>query len=193
MQGELFDAEGRAYRSQFGLASFVHRRIAVERQVEAFVHGAYRADGWGRPPVPRNLHGMRLRDPASGRAFAVAQFHGLRDLAGKHDTPARQAQATRVRDLLSEVCREGEAAVLCGDFNLLPDSESFGIWREAGLRDLVTGNGFADTRTSLYEKDQRFADYLLVSDAVKVLRFDVPAEPEVSDHRPLVLEFDIGA
>jgi len=48
-----------------------------------------------------------------------------------------------------------------------------------------------DTRTSHYAKPVRFADYMLVTADVPVADFDVPASPEVSDHRPLVL--DIGA
>ena len=52
----------------------------------------------------------------------------------------------------------------------------------------MTGGGFDDTRTSWYDKPDRYADYLLVNENVAVERFDVVAQPEVSDHRPLLLE-----
>ncbi len=192
MQGELFDNDDRAYRSRFGLAGFVHRDFAILGQVLDFVHGAYRPDGWGEPPVPRNMQALRLFDPQSGQAFVVGHLHGLRDLAGKHDTPARAEQARRVLDIIATLRRPGEAAIFGGDLNLLPESESFSIWRDAGFTELVTTRGITDTRTHLYEKAQRFADYLLVSPEVSVGTFDVPAEPVVSDHRPLVLEFSLG-
>jgi hypothetical protein len=54
-----------------------------------------------------------------------------------------------------------------------------------GLVDLV---GTADTRTSRYAKPVRHASYLLVSDPAAVRRFAVVAEPEVSDHRALLLD-----
>lgn len=191
MQGHLFDDDDRAYRSRFGLATFVHRDVAILEQVQAFVHGAYRSDGWGEPPVPRNMHVLRLFNPASGQPFVVAQLHGLRDLAGKHDTPARMAQAEKIVGLISAVRQPGDAVIFGGDLNLLPDSRTFEVLATAGLTDLVTTRGFTDTRTVLYEKEQRHADYLLVSPAVKVVDFDVPAEPVASDHRPLILDFEI--
>ena len=68
---------------------------------------------------------------------------------------------------------------------MLPDSDTFAILREIGLTDLV---GTADTRTASYTKPVRHADYLLVSDPTAVRAFEVLAAPEVSDHRPLVLD-----
>ena len=187
----LFDADGRAYRSRFGLATFVRDEFAVLGQAQAFVHGTYRSGGWGEPPVPRNMHALRLFDPASRRGFVVAHLHGLRDLDGKHDSPARDAQAHRVVEMIDQVREDGDPVVFGGDLNLLPDSRSFAIWAEAGLSDLITGRGFTDTRTSLYPKEQRHADYLLVSEGISVAGFDVVTAPEVSDHRPLVLDFSV--
>ena len=191
MQGELFDDDDRAYRSRFGLASFVHRDFAILGQAQDFVHGVYRPNGWGEPPVPRNMQALRLFDPESEHAFTVGHLHGLRDLAGKHDTPARAEQARRVLDIIAGLRRPGEAAIFGGDLNLLPESESFPIWRDAGFTELVTTRGITDTRTHLYEKPQRFADYLLVSPEVTVSTFDAPSEPVISDHRPLVLDFSV--
>ncbi len=56
---------------------------------------------------------------------------------------------------------------------------------DLGLVDLV---GTADTRTASYPRPVRHASYLLVSDPAAVRRFEVVAEPEVSDHRALLLE-----
>lgn len=46
----------------------------------------------------------------------------------------------------------------------------------------------ADTRTSQYAKPVRHAGYVLVSDPAAVRRFEILTEPEVSDHRALLLE-----
>jgi hypothetical protein len=67
---------------------------------------------------------------------------------------------------------------------------TFAALAELGLTDLITTRGFTDTRTSLYKKTPRFADYMLISANVPIRHFDVVKEPEVSDHCALVL--DIG-
>ncbi len=189
--GELFDAEGRTFKSMFGLATFVRPSLAVVGQELGFVHGAFSAaDGWGTPPVPRNMHCLRLLNIPTGSTFTIGHLHGLRELSGKEDTPSRARQAEKIIEMFRRVRTDGDPLIFCGDLNLLPGSRTFEMLKEIGLHDLVTGRGFTDTRTSLYLKQPRFADYLLVSEAVKVAGFDVLAEPEVSDHRALLLQFE---
>jgi len=91
-------------------------------------------------------------------------------------------------DLIRQVKQDGDRLVVCGDFNVLPDSETFEILGSLGLVDLVTSRGHGDTRTSYYLKRPRFADYMLVTSDVEVIDFDPVAEPEVSDHRALLLD-----
>jgi Endonuclease/Exonuclease/phosphatase family len=189
--GELFDAEGRTFKSMFGLATFLRPSLAVLGQELGFVHSAFNlAHGWGTPPVPRNMHCLRLLNMVSGNMFTLGHLHGLRELSGKEDTPTRARQAEKIIEMFNRVRSGGDPLIFCGDLNLLPTSQTFEALRQLGLQDLVVSHGFSDTRTSWYKKNPRFADYMLVSKAVKVVGFDVPAEPEVSDHRALLLEFE---
>jgi len=64
----------------------------------------------------------------------------------------------------------------------------FDALAELGLTDLVTSRGHKDTRTSHYTKEGRYADYMLVTANVDVVGFDVVEQPEVSDHRALLLD-----
>ena len=185
-QGELFDGE-QPFRSQWGLATFVRATIPVIGQAQGFVHGDYSADGYGRHPRSRTAHAVRLFDVDLQQSVTVAHMHGLRDLGGKHDTPERHLQARRFASLVLSTAGRGEPVVACGDFNVLPDSDTFDVLRDIGLTDLVTGRGFASTRTSHYTKAERYADYMLVNDVVCVDSFEVVNEPEVSDHCPLLL------
>jgi len=185
--GDLFVGDDRV-PTFFGLATFVRRTLAVVGQATDFVHGSFSAEGFGVHPRPRNAHCVRLYEAEGGRTLTVCHMHGLRDLAGKSDTEERDAQARSLLRLIRQVWAEGEPLIVCGDFNVLPDSRTFEILSEAGLADLVTARGFTDTRTSHYSKDVRFADYMLTNSAVKVIGFDVVEWPEVSDHRPLLLE-----
>jgi len=187
-RGPLHDDAGLAVWSQFGLATFVRHGCPIVAEAMRFVHGAFSPDGWGPHPRARNAHCVRVFDGATGSHVTIAQMHGLRDPAGKGDTPERERQADRLVDLISSVWPGDERLVVCGDFNLLPGSATFARLGVLGLVDLVTTRGHADTRTSFYDKAGRFADYMLVNDRVEVAAFDVVAVPEVSDHRPLLLE-----
>ncbi|WP_051068045.1 endonuclease/exonuclease/phosphatase family protein [Octadecabacter antarcticus] len=113
----------------------------------------------------------------------MAHFHGLRDAGGKGDTPARADQAKRAMTLLSAIALPQHNIILAGDFNVLPDSEALAIFADWSLRDLV---GRQDTRTAIYPKDIRHANYMMVTASVDVRSFDVPADPVVSDHRPMI-------
>jgi len=186
-RGDLFDGD-RRIASEFGLATFVRKSYPVIGQASGFVHGEFSADGWGPHPRSRNAHCIRLFDYEKGFAVTIAHMHGLRDPAGKGDTPARTEQALALVGLIERVWPGDEGLVVCGDFNVLPDSATFRILARSGLSDLVTGNGLVDTRTSYYLKQGRFADYMLVTPEVKVARFEVVEAPEVSDHRALLLD-----
>ncbi|MEM9034359.1 MAG: endonuclease/exonuclease/phosphatase family protein [Actinomycetota bacterium] len=178
--------DGRRLRQEFGLGTYVADSLTVVGQVAEFVHGSFcEHDDWPTGDRPRVAHGHRIVEPATGRSVSVVQLHGLRDPAGKADTPARLAQAHRVAAVVQAVRDDGDLTVVCGDLNLLPDSETFAVLGELGLVDLV---GEADTRTSRYAKPLRHANYCLVSDPDVVRGFVAPATPEVSDHRPLILD-----
>lgn len=185
-RGPLEDAQGCVFASEHGLGTWVARGLAVSDYATAFVHGRYRPDGWGPEPVPRTMQMLRLHGPSG--AVVLAQLHGLRESHGKGDTPARARQADRIAGALTGFARPDEPLALGGDFNLLPGSGTFERLAQLGLSDLVTKSGIADTRTALYRKPQRHANYLVVRDSLAVAGFAVPSEPVVSDHRPLVLE-----
>lgn len=185
--GPLFDGDTPVV-SQFGIATFVRKSLPVVAQAVDFVHGQFSPDGWGDHPRARNAHCLRLLDPATGAVITIAQMHGLRETGGKADTPARHAQAEALVRLIERIWPGNEPLVVCGDFNVLPDSSTFQILGRLGLVDLVTTRGHTDTRTSHYAKPGRFADYLLVTPDIEVLAFDAVAQPEVSDHRALLLD-----
>lgn len=184
--GPVLDGNGVTHRQDFGVAMFVDERLPVIGQVARFVHGSFvDHDEWTIGDRPRIAQAIRVVDRSAGRAVSIVHAHGLRDPAGKHDTPARREQAARLAALVEDVRAAGDLTILCGDLNLLPTSETFGVLSEIGLTDLV---GTGDTRTTLYGKPLRHANYLLVSHPDDVKHFDTPALPEVSDHRPLILE-----
>jgi endonuclease/exonuclease/phosphatase family metal-dependent hydrolase len=184
--GPVADEHGNLHRQDFGLAMFVGGEWPVVGQVAGHVHGSYvEHDQWPHDDRPRVAQGMRVADSARGRMVSVVHLHGLRDSQGKHDTPARRQQAANLVQMVEQLRAAGDLTVVCGDLNLLPDSETFRTLAELDLVDLVET---ADTRTSRYAKPIRHANYLLVSDVDAVVNFEILKSPEVSDHRALVLD-----
>ncbi|MDU8944866.1 endonuclease/exonuclease/phosphatase family protein [Ovoidimarina sediminis] len=190
-RGPLTGDDGRSYVSEHGLGLWVRDDLAVSGSFDGFVFGRFRHDGWGAEPVPRALQIVRLASPDTGKTLVGANLHGIRQPGGKLDTPDRKVQCANLINGLKGFREPGEPLVVAGDFNLLPDSATFQALEAMGLANLVVQNGITDTRTSLYKKAERYADYVLASQEVEVLAFDAPAEPEVSDHRPLVLDIGI--
>lgn len=184
--GPVYDDSGGRHRQDFGLATLIGEDLPVVGVDSAFVHGQFVDHAeWTAGDRPRVALAVRTVDRAAGRSVWVVQMHGLRDPLGKADTPARRRQAERLAELLRRIRGPRDLVVVCGDFNLLPGSETFGVLAELGLTDLV---GPADTRTSHYRKPVRHASYVLVSDVAAVERFEILAAPEVSDHRALILD-----
>jgi endonuclease/exonuclease/phosphatase family metal-dependent hydrolase len=62
------------------------------------------------------------------------------------------------------------------------------IEEKLGCIDLIKKYGITSTRTSLYLKPIKFADYVFVSKGIDVIDFKVLPD-EVSDHAPLLLDF----
>jgi endonuclease/exonuclease/phosphatase family metal-dependent hydrolase len=104
---------------------------------------------------------------------------------GKSDSPERIAQSQKIRNFLDSI---DKPKILCGDFNLRPDTESMKIL-EKGMNNLIQIYDITSTRTSLYDKEEKFADYVLTSPDVVIKAFQKLFH-EVSDHAPLLLEFD---
>ncbi len=186
--GPVRGDDGVVRRQHFGIATLVAPHLAIIGSEASFVHGTFdHHDAWPSEDRGRVAHAVRVAG-GDGRA-TVAHLHGVRMSAGKGDTPPRRRQAEQVAALVGRVRGPGDLVVVAGDLNVLPDSETFEVLGRAGLTDLV---GDADTRSSAYPKPSRHADYLLVSEPAAVESFEILAAPEVSDHRPLVLDVRPG-
>jgi hypothetical protein len=142
--GPVHDHTGRSHRQDFGLATLAGDDLPVIGLDSAFVHGQFTDHrDWTVADRPRIALAVRTVDRGTGQPVCVVQMHGLRDPLGKADTPARRRQADRLADLVRRVRGPEDLVVVCGDFNVLPDSETFTVLADLGLTDLV---GAADTR-----------------------------------------------
>jgi endonuclease/exonuclease/phosphatase family metal-dependent hydrolase len=120
-----------------------------------------------------------------GRSVKVGNFHGLPLPGDKLDTPVRIVQSKRVLQVA------GDVDVLCGDFNLDPNTRSVAMLEEH-WRNLIREFQVPTTRSRLNPfwgtpQEQRFADYAFVSESIAAEGFRA-LDAQVSDHLGLFLE-----
>lgn len=173
----------------YGLMMSVRNKIEIIEEGELFVYlyKGYTPKGdAGRHA--RNIQYVTVKT-AAGK-ITVINFHGLWTETGvgkgKVDNPDRIQQSAKIIQFTKGL---QNPFVLCGDFNLLPDTKSIQMFEDAGLRNLITEFGITSTRTSFYTKPVKFADYAFISKGIKLKDFKVLSD-EVSDHAPLLIEIE---
>jgi endonuclease/exonuclease/phosphatase family metal-dependent hydrolase len=173
------------YEYWYGLALLAKKSLHATNEGELFV---YQYKGY-LPEGDKGNHARNIQyitvETANGLR-TIVHIHGIWNGQGKTDSPDRIKQSENVLAFLATLTNP---YVLCGDFNLLPDTESLKMFERAGLRNLISENGITSTRSSFYTKPDKFADYIFVSDGVKVNEFKVLPD-EVSDHMALYLDFE---
>lgn len=161
----------------YGLATFVNRSIIVQEEGYFWL--------CQNPDWPKGYDHSRIAQYVviqdDGVRRVVCNVHGIRDAQGKCDTADRIIQSER---LLTFTERWNEDVILCGDFNLRPDTQSIALL-SSRLSNLIAQFAITTTRTSYYPKPERYADYLFVSPGIKVVDFSVLPD-EVSDHAAML-------
>ncbi len=131
---------------------------------------------------------VQINDPRSGKKLVIINVHAQWYPGDKRDTQARIKQSKKLIAALESI---PGPKVICGDFNLEPDTKSIALIEQAGYRNLITEYCIADTRgpinKKLWHDTQHYADYCFVSKGLRVTGFTVPPLA-VSDHLPMILE-----
>lgn len=169
----------------YGLMMLVRKNLETIAEGDVFVYKekGYVSDG-DVGNHARNLQYVTIL--FNNKPLTIMNIHGLWNGKGKTDSEDRINQSKNIVNFIKSL--NGEY-ILGGDFNLLPDTESVKIIESAGLRNLIKDFGITSTRTSFYKKPEKFADYVFVSQNIKVNNFEVLPD-EVSDHSPLFLDFE---
>lgn len=175
------------FLDNYGLLTLVSKKLTVVEEGEIFV---YKHKGY-MPKGDVGNHARNIQYVIVETVFGpitVINFHGLWTGAGvgkgKKDSPERLEQSARILEFTKTI---HNPFVLCGDFNLLPDTESIRKFEDVGLRNLIREFNVTSTRTSFYTKPQKFADYAFAGNDISVKDFRILPD-EVSDHAPLLIE-----
>lgn len=170
-------------RIRFTLATYVKKPLVVDME------HALLAD------IPDAGGALMTRIQALGTSLLVVNVHGISfpNSDNKLDTAGRIEQS---KAIIVSLYGTNTPAIIGGDFNLLPESRSIRMFAQAGYRNLVLEYHIATTRNKLaWERfpgnEQYYADYVFTNPMTPVRRFAVP-QVEISDHLPLIVEFDVS-
>lgn len=190
----MHDLEGSHKLFDYGMATFTRFAMRPETQKDETLHGPFGAAD-ADAPASRKIVSFTLRSPRRKR-YLIAQSHMLWDERGKIDTVERIRQSRRANEHLrhhaqTEGWGERLPVIFGGDFNLTSELQAFKMLTKArvyGSRGAVVLNhrfGITDTRTALYKKSEREADFVLVSPSLQcVLEVDYTVP---SDHAALMV------
>lgn len=179
-EGGYYGESSKGLDFKFGIASFVKNGLkqSFVDNVELRDPNRKWSDYSGRFAV-----GISLAVVVEN--YAVINIHGLWQNSIKTDTEAKIEQSKRIIDLAGKI--KGKK-VICGDFNLLPETKSIQILGNE-YKNLIQEYGIKSTRSSLYSKEIRYSDFAFTDKDIVVNNFSVP-DLNVSDHLPLVLEVE---
>lgn len=116
--------------------------------------------------------------------YVIENVHGIWQESIKTDTEAKIEQSKKILELAN---RKDGRKVICGDFNLLPDTKSIKMFSDE-CDDLINKYNISSTRSSLYTKELRYSDYAFTDKKIITDNFLVQ-DLNISDHLPLLLEF----
>ena len=177
---------------KFGQATFVKKDIKVLSEQTYFVYGkSGPVSFWDIESiskryldVPRNMQCLIIK--SGEKKILIGNLHGFWMPISKKDSPHRIKQSNKIREVFD---KHHGPRILCGDFNLRPETKSIKILEE-NMRNLIVEYGITSTRSKLHKRTNKYADYVMVSPDIKINRFEAMDE-HVSDHLPLLLDFSV--
>jgi endonuclease/exonuclease/phosphatase family metal-dependent hydrolase len=160
-------------------------KFPISSRKTIFTHGAYKQN-FDITQDDGNVRNLQVAtvDTAAG-ALNIVNHHGYHIHGSKAGTPETLKAMQLIADTISKL--DGPV-IVCGDFNLAPDSQSLAI-----LNDQLTNLSITNNLTRTYSQlsiVNEVCDYIFVNDQVKVHDFQM-SEELVSDHQALILEFDV--
>ena len=173
------------FKDYYGLTMLVKKSLTIKEEGDIFV---YKDKGYiYEEEVGNHARNLQYATIETKKGLRIVMnFHGLWNGKGKADSDERLLQSDNIVRFAKDI---SNPYVLCGDFNLTPETESLKKLEESGMRNLIKEFNITSTRSSHYTKPIRFADYALVSEGVEVKDFRVLPD-EVSDHLAMCLEFE---
>ena len=160
-------------------------RLPISHVETRFTHGEFDPDHI----MHKNNHGMTNAQlvvlAVGAHRLNVMNHHGYHQL----DPIGNQTTVESLGKVASWIQELSGPIILAGDFNVQPSSpalQSLNIL----LRNLTYENNLKSTLNELAAVDNVACDYIMLNDQIRMNGFKV-SDRLVSDHKALILEFDI--
>lgn len=150
-----------------------------------FTHGQYKRN-FDVTKYDDNSWNLQIMTIQTGKTLLhILNYHGYHIVGSK----AGNDETLRHMRLIADVIDTLEGPfILCGDFNLTPDTPSIAVL-DAKLTNLSTTHGLQTTCNQFTPIDG-VLDYIFTNELVQAQRFEM-SEAVVSDHNALILEFGL--
>ncbi len=170
-----------------GQATFVKNTAEIKKSGEIFTYKnkneVAKDDKDGDNVFPENMQFVEISN--KGSSYIICNVHGIPTWP-KVDNPERIRQSEIILDFLKKSVPTKK--ILCGDFNLFPETLSVGMIEKV-LVNVTKNYGIKYTRSPLLlSKGDMVSDYIFASQDVVVGSLNA-LNIEVSDHLPLIIEF----
>jgi endonuclease/exonuclease/phosphatase family metal-dependent hydrolase len=171
--------------NKLAFGNVIYSRIPFSQTSTVFTRGEH-IDDFDFDADDYNIRAFQhVLVEVEGKKLNILNHHGHHIDSHKLGDEETLRQVNQIADYIKGL--DG-AVILCGDFNLAPESES--IKRlEAILRNLSVEYSLKTTRSRLTYKNE-VCDYIFVNENVDVKDFSMD-ETIISDHNALILDFDI--
>ena len=153
-----------------------------------YKHYSYELDwtNWRRDDEPRSVIIAEL--DVEGKKLQILNLHGI----WSENKKGNEKAVEQCKYVLKAAKRKNIPTIIAGDFNLLPETKGIKLISKE-FRNLINEFNIKSTRPNFNDgtdKGGDVVDYIFVNDKIKVNDFKV-IETQISDHLPLILDFDI--
>lgn len=166
-----------------GIAVFLKRNIEVTKMGHISIFPNLTHSEYGSNH-PRDLQWLECS--IKGKIFTLMNVHGLWNGMKKNDSKERLIQSRKIKRFMNNIITP---KIICGDFNLRPDTISIKII-ERDMSNLIQIYNIKSTRTKLHTNTEKYSDYIFTSPEINTISFEV-LNDVISDHVPLSLTFSI--
>jgi endonuclease/exonuclease/phosphatase family metal-dependent hydrolase len=169
------------------LGNAVLSRYPLSSQRTVFTNGEYIEMDNPEDYVSNTRNAQLANINLNGRIINLVNYHGYWEI----DPEGSERSLETITKLVNEVRDFKPPLIMSGDFNLNAGSKAINYLKnELNLRDLTEEAGSPPTMSDKIVPYTASCDHIFVSRDIKVNSFTV-ADDLVSDHKALVLDFDI--
>lgn len=171
--------------NDLSFGNVIYSKLPFTKSENIFTRGSYKAD-FDFDVDDYNIRALQHVTVEIGdKKLHILNHHGHHIDAHKLGDEETMRQTAMIIDYIKQL---NGAVILCGDFNLSPESESIKQF-DSILQNLSVTNSLETTRSLLTHKKE-VCDYIFVNHNVNVKGFSMD-KTIISDHNALILDFDL--